>query len=91
MKIADLGTFTKPVLICGGAYGNLRALEALAELQLSLGISDSHIIHSGDAVAYCADTEATAEVNESAAWLNDGNAGRAQSVRLLSGAKLLSI
>jgi hypothetical protein len=41
VKIADLGTFTKPVLICGGAYGNLQALAALADLQSALGISDS--------------------------------------------------
>jgi hypothetical protein len=29
----DLGTFDRPVLICGGAYGNLQALEALAAFQ----------------------------------------------------------
>lgn len=68
MKIVDLGTFTKPVLICGGAYGNLQALEALARLQLSLGISDSHIIHSGDAVAYCADTEAAVRFMAARRW-----------------------
>ncbi len=59
MKIADLGNFTGPVLICGSAYGNLQALEALAALQRSLGIGDAHVIHTGDAVAYCADTEAS--------------------------------
>ena len=68
MKIADLGTFTKPVLICGGAYGNLQALEALAELQHSLAISDACVIHSGDAVAYCADTEASVQFMAARRW-----------------------
>jgi predicted phosphodiesterase len=68
VKIADLGTFTKPVLICGGAYGNLQALSALAGLQSALGISDSHVIHSGDAVAYCADTEACAQFIAARRW-----------------------
>ena len=68
MKIADLGTFTKPVLICGGAYGNLQALEALAELQHSLAIGDACVIHSGDAVAYCADTEASVQFMAARRW-----------------------
>lgn len=68
MKIADLGTFTKPVLICGGAYGNLQALEALAELQHSLAIDDACVIHSGDAVAYCADTEASVQFMAARRW-----------------------
>lgn len=68
MKTADLETFTKPVLICGGAYGNLQALEALADLQSGLGISDNHVIHSGDAVAYCADTEASVQFLAARRW-----------------------
>jgi len=68
VKIADLGTFTKPLLICGGAYGNLQALEALAGLQVALGIDDTHVIHSGDAVAYCADTEASVQFIASRSW-----------------------
>ena len=68
MKTADLGTFTEPVLICGGAYGNLQALEALTQLQHSLAISDALVIHSGDAVAYCADTEASAQFLAARRW-----------------------
>ncbi|WP_337660044.1 metallophosphoesterase family protein [Anderseniella sp. Alg231-50] len=68
METADLGTFTEPVLICGGAYGNLQSLEALAELQLSLGISDARVIHSGDAVAYCADTEGSVRFMAARGW-----------------------
>lgn len=68
MKTADLGTFTEPVLICGGAYGNLQALEALAELQSALHIADTNIIHTGDAVAYCADTEASVQFLSARRW-----------------------
>lgn len=68
MKPADLGTFTEPVLICGGAYGNLQALETLAQLQLSLGINDARVIHSGDAVAYCADTEGSVRFMAARGW-----------------------
>lgn len=68
MKTADLGPFTNPVLICGGAYGNLQALEALAALQAASGITDSHVIHSGDAVAYCGDTETTVQFMAERGW-----------------------
>lgn len=68
MKIADLGPFTEPVLICGGAYGNLQALEALADLQSTLGIADACVIHSGDTVAYCADTEASVQFLAARRW-----------------------
>ncbi|MEM7425446.1 MAG: metallophosphoesterase [Pseudomonadota bacterium] len=56
-----LGTLADPVLICGGAYGNLQALEALIEAARRHGVPAERIIHSGDAVAYCADPRATAE------------------------------
>jgi hypothetical protein len=68
VKTADLGTFTEPVLICGGAYGNLQALEALTELQHSLAITDTNVIHTGDAVAYCADTEASVQFLAARRW-----------------------
>lgn len=68
MKTTDLGNFTEPVLICGGAYGNLQALEALAALRGSLGVSDAHVIHTGDAVAYCADTEACVQFMAARGW-----------------------
>jgi predicted phosphodiesterase len=63
-----IGTFTAPVLVCGGAYGNLQALQALARLQARLAIADSHVIHTGDAVAYCADTEAATRFIASRNW-----------------------
>ena len=68
MNTADLGHFTEPVLICGGAYGNLQAHEALVELQESFGITDNHVIHTGDAIAYCADPESSAQFMATRGW-----------------------
>lgn len=56
---ADLGPIEGPVLICGGAYGNLQALAALLKVAADAGIPTQRIIHTGDAVAYCGDPEAT--------------------------------
>jgi predicted phosphodiesterase len=64
----DLGTMDAPLLVCGGAYGNLQALETLAVFQAQAGIPDSHVIHTGDAVAYCADTEATTQFIARRGW-----------------------
>jgi predicted phosphodiesterase len=61
-KVQDLGVFTDPVLICGGAYSNLEALEAFFEVADKLAIPSERIIHTGDVVAYCADPAATAEL-----------------------------
>ncbi len=68
MTTVDLGTFDAPVLVCGGAYGNLQALEALTAFQSATGIPDTHVIHTGDAVAYCADTEAVTRLIASRGW-----------------------
>ncbi len=56
-----LGTIEDTLLICGGAYGNLEALEALFVAAGQHGIPANRIIHTGDAVAYCADPRATSE------------------------------
>lgn len=61
-KVLDLGAFTDPVLICGGAYSNLEALKALFGVAGELAIPSERIIHTGDVVAYCADPAATAEL-----------------------------
>lgn len=55
---ADLGFWSEPVLICGGAYGNLEALDAFLCKAETMGIPPCRIIHTGDAVAYCADAAA---------------------------------
>lgn len=56
---AGLGPIDEPLLICGGAYGNLQALTALLRAAREAGIPPHRIIHTGDAVAYCGDPEAT--------------------------------
>lgn len=57
----SLGTIDQPLLICGGAYGNLEALEAVLAAAERHGIPAERIIHTGDAVAYCADPRLTSE------------------------------
>lgn len=58
----QLGEFSDPVLICGGAYSNLEALTALLQEAERRGISPSHIVHTGDVVAYAADPAACADL-----------------------------
>ncbi len=61
-RTRDLGRFDTPLLVCGGAYSNLEALEALFDAAARLGIANDHIIHTGDVIAYCADAAAAAEL-----------------------------
>ncbi len=58
----DLGTFTQPVLLFGGPYSNLDAVKALKKQADSIGIQPSHIICTGDIVAYCAQPYETVEM-----------------------------
>lgn len=61
----DLGVLEQPVLICGGAYGNLEALQALERWAQLHGFAAENIIHTGDAAAYCADPhQATSFIRE---------------------------
>ena len=64
----DLGTIEKPLLVCGGAYGNLEALEALERWARLHDIDDDHIIHSGDAAAYCADASGASRFIRERGW-----------------------
>jgi predicted phosphodiesterase len=48
-----------PVLVFGGPYSNLRALQALRQRADELGIPASHCICTGDVAAYCAEPEET--------------------------------
>ncbi|NJO23896.1 MAG: metallophosphoesterase family protein, partial [Sphingomonadales bacterium] len=48
-----------PVLVFGGPYSNLRALQALRSRAAALGVSPSSVICTGDIVAYCAEPEET--------------------------------
>ncbi len=62
----DLGRFNTPVLVCGGAYSNLEALQALIATARQLAIPPARIIHTGDAIAYCADPCETAKLLQDA-------------------------
>lgn len=57
-----IGSFNAPLILCGGAYSNLEALEGLFEEARRLNIPNDHIIHCGDVIAYCADPEASARL-----------------------------
>ena len=67
--VADFGTFSRPVLLCGGAVSNLEALHALEAEARGHGIAPDHIIHTGDVVAYCADAAAAAAFVAERGWL----------------------
>ncbi|PCJ75592.1 MAG: diadenosine tetraphosphatase [Rhodobacteraceae bacterium] len=49
------------MLLFGGPYSNLQAVNALKDVARKLEIPTGHIICTGDVVAYCADAEATVQ------------------------------
>ncbi len=57
MKKIDLGHLNGDILIFGGVYSNLHALEAFINYTINLGISAKNVICTGDIVAYCAYAE----------------------------------
>lgn len=57
-SIPNLGTLEGPLLVFGGVYSNLQALEAIQQKAHELGIPPSNVICTGDVVAYCAEPEA---------------------------------
>jgi predicted phosphodiesterase len=59
MKLVDLGELDAPVLLFGGAYSNLQATRAVLDVARTEGIAASHVICTGDVVAYCADAAQT--------------------------------
>ncbi|MFU8777034.1 MAG: metallophosphoesterase family protein [Roseovarius sp.] len=54
MRIADLGQMDEPLVIFGGPYSNLQAMQALLARAKALGIAPERMICTGDVVAYCA-------------------------------------
>jgi predicted phosphodiesterase len=66
--IADFGTFTGAVLLCGGAVSNLEALQGLERQARRHGIAPDHIIHTGDVIAYCADAAKAAAFVAERGW-----------------------
>jgi len=57
----DLGQLNGPIVLFGGPYSNLQALEALFERARALGVGPERMICTGDVVAYCADAFAVSE------------------------------
>ena len=55
----DLGDIDQPLLVFGGPYSNLAAVEAMQQVASQKAIPADRIICTGDIVAYCADAEAT--------------------------------
>ncbi|MGQ0662421.1 MAG: metallophosphoesterase family protein [Pseudomonadota bacterium] len=60
--VAELGVLDGPVLVWGGAYGNLEATRALIDAASRLGIPGRRAICTGDLVAYCADPQAVVDL-----------------------------
>ena len=57
MKTKNLGFIQSDLLVFGGVYSNLQALEAMQALANRLDIAANHIICTGDVVGYCAQPE----------------------------------
>lgn len=57
--IRHIGSMESRVLVFGGPYSNLQALQRLQQTANKLGIPSEQVICTGDTVAYCADPEAT--------------------------------
>lgn len=58
-KITTIGNLTGKLLLFGGVYSNLQALEALANLAKSENIPPENCISTGDLIGYCAQPEET--------------------------------
>lgn len=63
--VEDLGRFDDPLLIFGGAYGNLQATQAMLVEAEKLGIPSQRVICNGDSVAYCAQPQETVDLIQS--------------------------
>ncbi len=59
MEICDLGEIKGDMLLFGGVYSNLAALDALLLIAKNNGIPAESCICTGDIVAYCADAAAS--------------------------------
>lgn len=59
MKIIDLGEIQGDMVLFGGIYSNLAALDQLLDTIQRLKIPKQNCICTGDIVAYCADAEAS--------------------------------
>jgi predicted phosphodiesterase len=55
----DIGDLSDRLLVFGGPYSNLAATQTLRKIADTEGIRASHVICTGDTVAYCAEPEQT--------------------------------
>lgn len=55
----DIGSFDGPVMVFGGPYSNFQATTALLDEARTRNIPATHIICTGDIVAYCGDAQET--------------------------------
>jgi len=60
-KIKDLKNISGKILVFGGVYSNLQALEKLISIAESLSIPPENCICTGDIVGYCAQPEETVQ------------------------------
>jgi predicted phosphodiesterase len=58
-KIEKLGQLNGKVLLFGGVYSNLQALQAIAQIAQNEGINPENCISTGDIIGYCAQPEET--------------------------------
>jgi predicted phosphodiesterase len=58
-KIENIGQLTGKVLLFGGVYSNLQALQAIAQIAQNEGINPENCISTGDIIGYCAQPEET--------------------------------
>jgi len=61
-KIDNIGKLSGKVLLFGGVYSNLQALQALMALAEKLNIPPKNCICTGDIVGYCAQPEETVQL-----------------------------
>jgi len=74
MTVKYLGDLSGPVLVFGGVYSNLQAIQALRQKADSLGISSDNCICTGDIVAYCANpVETVLEIRDWGVHAIQGN------------------
>ena len=61
-KIENLGKISDKILLFGGIYSNLQALEALKQISEKENIAPENCICTGDIVGYCAQPEETVQL-----------------------------
>ncbi|WP_052188376.1 metallophosphoesterase [Cellulophaga sp. Hel_I_12] len=83
-KKSYLGALEGKVLVFGGVYSNLQALEALLTIAQENNIAADHCICTGDIVGYCAQPEETVQLFKT--WGAHSIAGNVE-VQLVEGAE----